>query len=144
GTGTFVCASCGSPEAGDAKNPDHRGGRLALRFGGESESLYAPALVSNPALRSILVSNDTVRSTLDRARRADMALIDIGDMSENSNMVRMGWFSPQEIAQARLSGTVGDMMGCDFPDLHGQPARTALPGRGTGPTAQASSRVRDA
>ena len=47
-----------------------------------------------------LIANDTVRATLDRARRADLALIGIGDMSESSNMVRMGWFSPQEIAAA--------------------------------------------
>ena len=140
---TFVCAIGGSLKAGEYMNPDHICRRLALRFGAESETLYAPALVANPELRSVLINNDTVRSTLDRARRADIALIGIGDMSENSNMVRMGWFSPQEIAQARVSGTVGDMMGYDFIDIHGQPAVNTLQGRVIGLTVQELVRIPD-
>ncbi|EPM66498.1 sugar-binding region, partial [Pseudomonas syringae pv. actinidiae ICMP 18804] len=37
---TFVCAIGGSLKAGEYMNPDHICRRLALRFGGESESLY--------------------------------------------------------------------------------------------------------
>ena len=36
----------------------------------------------------------------------------------------MGWFSAQEIVEAKRVGTVGDMMGYDFIDVHGKPART--------------------
>ena len=140
---TFVCAIGGSLKAGEYMNPDHICRRLALRFGAESETLYAPALVANPELRSALINNDTVRSTLDRARRADIAMIGIGDMSENSNMVRMGWFSPQEIAQARISGTVGDMMGYDFIDIHGHPAVNTLQGRVIGLSVQELLRIPD-
>ncbi|ACO78408.1 sugar-binding domain-containing protein [Azotobacter vinelandii CA] len=140
---TFVCAIGGSLRAGEYMNPDHICRRLAARFGGESESLYAPAMVANPELRSLLLANDTVRATLDRARRADLALIGIGDMSEDSNLVRMGWFSPQEIAQARLSGTVGDLMGYDFIDIHGRPAVNALQERVIGLTRQDLVRIPD-
>src|SRR5260221_3193170 len=52
----------------------------------------------------------SVRHTLDKARRADIALIGVGDVSVDSNMARMGWFSAQEISDARRAGTVGDMM----------------------------------
>lgn len=41
----------------------------------------------------------------------------------------MSWLSPQEIAEARLSGTVGDTMGYDYIDFHGQPALTPMQGR---------------
>ncbi|GAC1037761.1 sugar-binding transcriptional regulator [Pseudomonas oryzihabitans] len=140
---TFVCAIGGSLRAGEYMNPDHICRRLAARFGGESETLYAPAMVANPELRATLIANDTVRATLDRARRADLALIGIGDMSESSNMVRMGWFSPQEIAAARLSGTVGDMMGYDFIDIHGRPAVNVLQGRVIGLTVQELTRIPD-
>ena len=126
---SFVCAIGGSLRAGEYMNPDHICRRLASRFGGESETLYAPALVQNTDLRDVLYENPTVRQTLDRARRADIALIGVGDVSENSNMVRMGWFTPQEIAEARLSGTVGDMMGYDFIDIHGRPSVTPMQGR---------------
>ena len=126
---TFVCAIGGSLRAGEHMNPDHICRRLAARFGGESETLYAPALVTNAELRAELYRNDTVKLTLDRARRANIALIGVGDLSEDSNMVRMGWFTPQEIAEARLAGTIGDTMGYDFIDIHGRPADTGMQGR---------------
>ncbi len=140
---TFVCAIGGSVRAGEDMNPDHICRRLASRFGAESETLYAPALVANAELRAALYQNDTVRLTLDRARRADMALIGIGDLSEDSNMVRMGWFSPQEVAAARLSGTIGDVMGYDFIDIHGRAASTEMQGRIVGLTVRDLARIPD-
>lgn len=126
---TFVSAIGGSYRGGQTMNADHIARRLASRFGGESESLYAPALVEDPELRLKLIENDTVRHTLDKARRADIALIGVGDMSEDSNIVRMGWFSPREIALAKMSGTVGDVMGYDFIDVRGTPSALAMQGR---------------
>ena len=126
---TFVSAIGGSARAGETMNPDHIGRRLAIRFGGDSETLYAPALVANMALRDALYQNETVKLVLDRARRADAALVGIGDLSEDSNMVRMGWFSPEEVSEARLSGTIGDIMGYDFIDIYGRPSTTAMQGR---------------
>ena len=140
---TFVCAIGGSLRAGEHMNPDHICRRLAARFGGESETLYAPALVSNAELRAELYRNETVKLTLDRARRADVALIGIGDLSEESNMVRMGWFTPSEIAEARLAGTIGDTMGYDFIDIHGRPANTSMQGRVIGLTRQDLERIPD-
>ena len=126
---TFVSAIGGSARAGETMNPDHIGRRLAVRFGGDSETLYAPALVASMVLRDALYQNETVKMVLDRARRADVALVGIGDLSEDSNMVRMGWFSPQEVAEARLSGTIGDIMGYDFIDIQGRPSTTEMQGR---------------
>ncbi|MBT2787713.1 sugar-binding transcriptional regulator [Halomonas sp. ISL-106] len=140
---SFVCAIGGSLRAGEHMNPDHICRRLASRFGGDSETLYAPALVQNGELRDALYENSTVRQTLDRARRADTALIGVGDVSEDSNMVRMGWFSAQEIAEARLSGTVGDMMGYDFIDIHGQPSASQMQGRVVGLNIQDLTRIPD-
>lgn len=138
---TFVSAIGGSLRAGEYMNPDHICRRLAGRFGGESETLYAPALVANPELRAALLQNDTIKQTLDRARRADIALIGVGDLSEDSNMVRMGWFSPQEIVEARLSGTIGDMMGYDFIDIEGHQSPTPMQGRIIGLTIAELKRI---
>ena len=125
----FVSAIGGSYRGGQAMNADHIARRLAARFGGESDSLYAPALVNDPLVRKALLENETVRHTLDKARRSDIALIGIGDMSEDSNIVRMGWFTVDEITEAKRNGTVGDMMGYDFIDIHGDPAMTPIQGR---------------
>jgi len=43
----------------------------------------------------------------------------------------------------RVSGTVGDMMGYDFIDIHGQPAVNAIQGRVIGLTVQALFRIPD-
>ncbi|MFW3616613.1 sugar-binding transcriptional regulator [Billgrantia antri] len=140
---SFVCAIGGSQRAGEYMNPDHICRRLAMKFGGDSETLYAPALVQSTALRDELYENRTVRQTLDRARRADLALVGVGDLSEDSNMVRMGWFSPQEIAEARLAGTVGDIMGCHFIDIHGGPSATPMQGRVIGLSLTDLARIPD-
>jgi DNA-binding transcriptional regulator LsrR (DeoR family) len=138
---TFVSAIGGSYRGGETMNADHIARRLASRFGGVSESLYAPALVADPEVRKAVLDNDTVRHTLDKARRADISLIGVGDMSEDSNIVRMGWFTAQEIVEAKRVGTVGDMMGYDFIDVHGQPANTSLQGRVIGLSANDLRRV---
>ena len=47
-------------------------------------------------------------------------------------MVRMGWFTPSELAEAKRIGTVGDLMGYDFLDIHGRTAATPIQGRVVG------------
>ncbi|OLV16122.1 sugar-binding transcriptional regulator [Deinococcus marmoris] len=128
----FVCAIGGTYQGGEAMNPDHIARRLAAQFGGQSETLYAPALMGSPEVARQLSANPTVRQTLDKARRADLALVGVGDMSADSNMVRMGWFSPSELAEAKRIGTVGDLMGYDFLDIHGRSAATQIQGRVVG------------
>ncbi len=140
---TFVSAIGGSLRAGEHMNPDHISRRLAARFGGESRTLYAPALVTNAALRAELFRNETVRAALDLARRADTALVGVGDLSEDSNLVRMGWFSAREVAEARLTGTIGDVMGYDFVDINGRPASTAMQDRVIGLSLRDLCRIPD-
>lgn len=115
----FVSSIGGSLKAGEGLNSDHIARRFASAFGGRSETLYAPAHVREPELRRLLLRDPTVQQTLDRARRADMALIGVGDLSESSYLVQMGWYTPAEIAQARMNGTVVDVSGYDFLDING-------------------------
>jgi len=138
---TFVCAIGGSYKGGETMNADHICQRLAGRFGGESETLYAPALVNDPAIHESLLANDTVKQTLDKARRADFALIGVGDISEDSNIMRMGWFTSDEIAEVKRLGAVGDMMGYDFVDMMGNPAKTPFRGRVVGLTLEDLRRI---
>ncbi|KLU27070.1 DNA-binding protein [Caballeronia mineralivorans PML1(12)] len=123
---TFVCAIGGFYRGGEIMNADHISRRLAARFGGDSETLYAPALVGDPEVRKGLLHNDAVKPTLDKARRAHVALVGIGDINEDSNMVRTGWFSTDEIAELRQCGAVGDLMGYHFIDMAGRPVITPV------------------
>jgi DNA-binding transcriptional regulator LsrR (DeoR family) len=123
---TFVCAIGGFYRGGEIMNADHISRRLAARFGGDSETLYAPALVGDPEVRKGLLNNDAVKPTLDKARRAHVALVGVGDINEDSNMVRTGWFSTDEIAELRQCGAVGDLMGYHFIDMAGRPVVTPV------------------
>lgn len=138
---SFVCAIGGSYRGGEAMNADHICRRLASRFGGDSVTLYAPAMVDNERARSDLLKNDTVRQSLSKAQRADIALVGVGDILEDSNMVRMGWFTSDEVTAVRELGAVGDIMGYDFIDIHGRLANTPLAGRVIGLTLEDLKRI---
>ncbi|MFZ1873796.1 MAG: sugar-binding transcriptional regulator [Chania sp.] len=123
----FICGIGGTHRPGDAINADHISRRLAKKFGGSSETLYAPAYVENRALKEAFMQNGTIKETLDRARKADVALVGIGDMNENSYMVKLGWFTPHEIIDASLNqGVIGDIAGYDFFNAQGQHVDTVM------------------
>ncbi|HEY7867281.1 MAG TPA: sugar-binding transcriptional regulator [Psychromonas sp.] len=123
----FVCAIGGTHRSGDSINADHICRQLAKKFGGTSETLYAPGYVDNPQTRAAFLAHNTVSETLTQAKNADYALVGVGDMNENSHMVKLGWFTPQEFAEARINeGIIGDIGGFDFFKRNGQSANTRL------------------
>ncbi|MHA1563798.1 MAG: sugar-binding transcriptional regulator [Alphaproteobacteria bacterium] len=128
-SGTFVCATGGTQRGGESGIADHICRKLSQRFGGSPETLYAPALLPDPILRRQLLQNDTVRRTMQLARQADFALVGIGDLAEDSHMVRLGWFKREEVLAARAAGVVGAIMGYDFFDIDGQERNEVLGGR---------------
>ena len=126
----FVSAIGGTHPAGDEVNADHICRKLAKLFDGSSETLYAPAYVESAELAEKLMQNDTVKETLNRARKADVAIVGIGDLNENSHMVKFGWFTPQDLIKVRNEhGVVGDMMGYDFIRLDGSRVDPIIEGK---------------
>ncbi|PWI31964.1 DNA-binding protein [Vibrio albus] len=126
----FVCGIGGIHPRGGMFNADHICRQLAKKYGGTSETLYAPAYAENKEQKQVFMQNATVKQTLDLARKADVALVGVGDMSENSYMVDLGWFTPEEVVQSRLQqGVVGDFAGHDFFDVKGQTAHTVMSNR---------------
>jgi len=129
----FVCAIGGTHRSGDIINADHICRRLAKKYGGSSETLYAPAYVDSQETRNLFFSQANISETLNQARKAEFALVGIGDMDENSHMVKMGCFTAQEFVEARLDhGIVGDIGGFDFFKLDGTRADTLMGGRVVG------------
>ncbi|EAR6585552.1 sugar-binding transcriptional regulator [Salmonella enterica] len=126
----FICGIGGTHRPGDVINADNISRLLAKKFGGSSESLYAPAYVENIQLKELLLHNGTIKETLDRARKADIALVGIGDMNEESYMVKLGWFTPHEINDASLNqGVIGDIAGYDFFNARGEQVNTVMDNR---------------
>lgn len=123
----FVCAIGGTHRSGESINADHICRQLAKKFGGTSETLYAPGYVDSTQTRNAFLAHSTISETLKQARNADFALVGVGDMNENSHMVKLGWFTPQEFVEARLNeGIIGDIGGFDFFKRDGHNAQTTL------------------
>lgn len=139
----FVCALGGSYRGGEVMNADHISRRLASRFGGRSETLYAPALVDDAAAMQALLANETVRQSLNRAQQADVALIGIGDLLNDSNIPHLGWFSNEEMRTAKQAGAIADIMGYNFVDIHGRPVTEHLRRRAIGLTLEDLRRIPD-
>ncbi|GAL32089.1 transcriptional regulator SorC family [Vibrio maritimus] len=92
----FVCGIGGIHPRGGRFNADHICRQLAKKYGGTSETLYAPAYAENRDQKMAFMQNATVKQTLDLARKADVAVVGVGDMSENSYMVDLGWFTTEK------------------------------------------------
>ena len=96
----FICGIGGTKRDNQLIDADHISRNLARKFNGFSETLR-PGLCGNPELRAAFMQNRLIKATLEQASKADVAIIGLGDMNENSFMVQLGWFTPQEIATAR-------------------------------------------
>jgi DNA-binding transcriptional regulator LsrR (DeoR family) len=81
-------------------------------FQGKFHYLHAPLLLENPLSAEILIKDASIRSTLDKARKADIALIGIGSVDPSvSNLYRHQLLSLDELEQLEQEGIVGDIAG---------------------------------
>jgi DNA-binding transcriptional regulator LsrR (DeoR family) len=128
---TFISAIGGSPLVGTPIDPNDICRRLAERFGGTSESLYAPAYAESREVRDSFLRHEDIRQTLARAGQADFALVGIGDARDDSAVVRMGCFSAEEMARLREADAVGDILGYFF-DVEGAPVADGMESRVVG------------
>lgn len=78
----------------------------------------APIYVSSQAVRDMLLREDAVRETYERARKSDLALLTCGDLAE-SLVVTYGITDPEQVRALKKAGAVGDMLG-HFMDADGE------------------------
>jgi lsr operon transcriptional repressor len=78
----------------------------------------APIYVSSQNVRDMLLQEDAVRETYERARQSDLALLTCGDLTE-SLVVTYGINDPEQVRALEKAGAVGDMLG-HFMDADGE------------------------
>lgn len=115
----------GSLTANSAFNPFEVVQALARATGAEGYFLPVPFIANTPEDRDILLSQTTVRSVLEMARQPDMAIISVGELTENSLLRRSGMISQVELNELRDAGAIGDTNGIFF-DAHGAPVQHVL------------------
>ncbi|WP_439257737.1 sugar-binding transcriptional regulator [Lonepinella sp. BR2271] len=126
----FICGIGGVQRTGEPVDADYICRTLANKFSGTNETLYSPAYLESKEICDIFMRNGVIKETLDRARKADIALVGLGDMSENSYMVQLGWFTPLEVTNARINqGVIGDIAGYGFFNIQGEIVETTMSNR---------------
>ena len=105
---------------------------LAAKLGGRHYDLHAPVLVEQPALRTMLSNEPSVREGLQRGRSVALAITGIGTMVEEaSSFLRAGHLTAVELAQLREQGIVGETCGRFF-DAQGRHEEFAINARVVG------------
>ncbi len=93
--------------------------RLADNLGGRYYYLHAPLFVENQTVRDMLLDEPAIRDGLNRARRANVALLGVGTTEpQASSFVRAGHLTEAQLADLRAQGVVGETAGQHF-DIQG-------------------------
>jgi DNA-binding transcriptional regulator LsrR (DeoR family) len=110
----------GSLTANSAFNPFEVVQSLARMTGGEGFFLPVPFIADSPADREILMSQRTVSKVLHMARHPDLAIISVGELTEESLLRQSGMINAAELIALHEAGAVGDTNGIFF-DSNGLP-----------------------
>lgn len=104
----------GSLTANSAFNPFEVVQALAQATGGEGYFLPVPFIADSPADRNVLMTQRAVARPMDLAKRSDVALISVGELTESSLLRQQGMISREELDDLRAAGAVGDTNGLFF------------------------------
>ena len=104
----------GSLTANSAFNPFEVVQALSRATGAEGYYLPVPFIADSSSDRDVLLKQSTVSRPLKLARQADMALISIGELSENCLLRQQRMISQADLRSLRKAGAVGDTTGIFF------------------------------
>ena len=115
-----VVALLGGIGRGSEINMYETAARVAETLGAQCYYLAAPAFAASSAMRDMLLAQAGLREVLDRARRADIALVSVGTLGPTATNRRIGLLGDAEAAELLAAGAVGDLL-CTFLDRDGRP-----------------------
>ncbi|MBN9044327.1 MAG: sugar-binding transcriptional regulator [Rhizobiales bacterium] len=117
--GALVVSLVGSLPHSRWINPSVVATRIAEVYDVESYQMPAPVIVDDPALRDALWRQAEFRDLRQRAERADIAILTVGDMTESATIFRHGIVPPDLIGPLRQAGAVANIL-CCFIDGEGR------------------------
>jgi DNA-binding transcriptional regulator LsrR (DeoR family) len=92
---------------------------LADKVGGECYYIFAPAIVDSEILKEAILSDQRVQSVFEEARKADKALLGIGQVNLQTSLFQTGYISEKQIKKLKEKGAVGEILGRYF-DIDGK------------------------
>jgi DNA-binding transcriptional regulator LsrR (DeoR family) len=107
---------------------------LAKLTGGEPRLLLVQGITSSREAKLVMLSDPSVRGTMDHFGRLTLAIVGIGAVEPSELLARSGnVFSPEELAMLNDAGAVGEIS-FRFYDKDGKPVETPLNDRVIGIT----------
>jgi len=100
-------------------NPSEFAWRVADRLAAECYLMAAPVYAPTPEIRDALLDHSGIAEIFERARRLDLAILSLGDLTPHSIFVQYGLLTTEEIASLEQAGAVGDVL-CHFVDAEGE------------------------
>jgi len=100
-------------------------GLFAEAIGARMVAMSAPMLVDRREILKSLLSDSRIASTLEIARRTNIALFGVGDLSTSSSPYKAGYYNQNLLDQAHRDGAVGEICGL-FYDESGAPCLPRL------------------
>lgn len=102
--------------------------------------LNAPAIVAAREVRDLLMDEPEIKEVIELAKRATVAVIGIGQVSEEATIVRSGHFSEEQIANVSSLGATANLC-TSFIDAQGSPIDFEAETRMIGLSAQEIRRI---
>ncbi len=90
--------------------------------------LNTPAIVDTPEIKKALLSDEGVKQVLDHGKRCNIALVGIGDVTEDASLIATGALTVREIGELKKLGAVGDIMSRFF-SIEGVPIQHSITDR---------------
>ena len=112
--GAHFVSLMGSLTANSAFNPFEVVQALAQATGGEGYFLPVPFIADSPEDRDVLLAQWVVARPLELARDTDLALISVGELTEQSLLRRSDMITAEQLHELREVGAVGDSNGVFF------------------------------
>ena len=113
-----VVSMLGGMTRASGHNPSELVWRFADLYGGQCYMMAAPVLAPDEATRQALFGHEGLAEVMDRARRADLAVVSVGDFSASSTIARYGLLNAEDLDSLIAAGAVCDVL-CHFLDREG-------------------------
>jgi len=92
--------------------------KLSKALKGKYYVLNAPLIVNNFLTKEALEKEESIKTVIDKAKSADIAVVGLGSTKQTSTLTKRGYFSVTEFAKLINRGAVGDIC-TNFYDIQG-------------------------
>lgn len=92
---------------------------LARKMHATAKYLYAPALMSNEAIKKELMNNSAICNVTEASKNVELAVVGISTPYGDNTMSRIGYIDEESIKEFKELGVVGDI-NSQFFDANGQ------------------------